>query len=284
MNNNDKKVAELEERIEKLEKLVERLVADAEKDGEARDLSGNSVVARYDFSDEKIRNKSGWRICNAENINAENALSFSTIQIERTLGVYCDPILVNENMNVVLDDIKQVHVRLKSNVDATQKCILRVFFATDKHNDWSQSKSVYSQYPAGRECDVYIDTKNRYWTGVLTKLRIAPVEGLKGNIEIDLVELIDSSGSVKYSVDFTKISNLNDTGWDVKNVSDVTHSGGLSFNVDVFEKKKVYTDPYIVKEDLCIDADKVRYIRIKMRADVENTNKSGRRGGPCGAE
>lgn len=262
---NDDRISILEKRIARIESLLEK-VLETKLEPISSDNSGN-VIASFDFSDAECRNNSGWKICNAEHIDSDDSLSFETIQIERTLGVFCDPMLINENLRMPIDDIKQVHVRLKSNVDASQKCMLRVYFTTEKSTEFSQSKSVQTYYPAGRMVDVYVDTRNRYWNGNLTKLRIDPVEGLRGSIELECVELIDSDGNVKYSVDFTE-KLLEETGWALRNTTVTSSSGRLVFNADVLEKKKVYTDPYVVINDLDVDAEKVKYLHIKMRSDI----------------
>ncbi len=262
---NDDRISILEKRVARIESLLEKVL-----ETKLEPISGGNsenVVVSYDFSDENCRNNSGWKICNAENIDSEDSLAFKTIQVERTLGVFCDPMLINNNLRMPIDDIKQVHVRLKSNVDASQKCMLRVYFTTEKSTSFTQSKSVYSYYPAGKTVDVYVDTRNRYWNGNLTKLRIDPVEGLKGSIELDCLELIDADGNVKYGVRFSDMP-LEETGWVLRNTTVISRSGRLIFNVDLLEKKKVYTDPFIVINDLDVDAEKVKYLHIKMRSDI----------------
>ncbi|MBO4951165.1 MAG: hypothetical protein J6E38_09175 [Clostridia bacterium] len=265
---NDDRISMLEKRITRIESLLEK-VLETKLEPISSDNSGN-VIASFDFSDAECLNNSGWKICNAEHIDSDDSLSFETIQIERTLGVFCDPMLINENLRMPIDDIKQVHVRLKSNVDASQKCMLRVYFTTEKSEEFSQSKSVQTYYPAGRMVDVYVDTKNRYWNGNLSKLRIDPVEGLRGSIEMELIELISSSGEVVYSVDFTKVADLQSTEWNLKNTSLVSCKGRLLFNVDMIEKKRIYTDPFIVTDKIDVEASSVKYIHIKLRTDIEN--------------
>lgn len=262
---NDDRLSILEKRIARIEALLEKVLETKLEPISSK--NSENVIASFDFSDEDCRNNSGWKICNAEHIDSDDSLSFKTIQIERTLGVFCDPMLINDNLRMPIDDIKQVHVRLKSNVDASQKCMLRVYFTTEKSTEFSQSKSVQAYYPAGRMVDVYVDTRNRYWNGNLTKLRIDPVEGLKGSIELEHLELIDFDGNVRYSVDFSAMP-LEETGWALHNTTVVSRSGRLIFDVDLLEKKKVYTDPYIVINDLDVDAEKVKYLHIKMRSDI----------------
>lgn len=258
------KISQLEERISKLEKMVEQLT---ENKGENNALQ---VLASYDFSLEECRKNSGWKICNAENIECPDALSLKAMQVERTLGVFCDPMLINNDIHLPADEIKRVHVRIKSNVDATQRCMLRVYFVTEKYREWSQAKSVDNYYPAGRLVDVYVDTKNRYWTGNLMGIRIDPVEGLRGSIEIEFIELLDGEDNAKYRIDFTNQKSLEETGWTLRNTSQINCCGKLTFNVNVLEKKRVFKDPFIMIGNIDIDANAAKYIHIKMRVDVDN--------------
>lgn len=264
---NDDRISTLEKRIARIEALLEKVLETKLEPISSK--NSENVIASFDFSDADCRNNSGWKICNAEHIDSDDSLSFKTIQIERTLGVFCDPMLINDNLRMPIDDIKQVHVRLKSNVDASQKCMLRVYFTTEKSTEFSQSKSVQAYYPAGRMVDVYVDTRNRYWNGNLAQLRIDPVEGLKGSIELECVELIGSDGIAKYRGDFTS-TPLEETGWILRNTTVIGSSGRLVFDVDLLEKKKVYTDPYIVINNINIDAEKVKYLHIKMRSDIND--------------
>lgn len=259
----NKRITMLEERIANLENKLSQL------DGKKCDKNISSVLASYDFSDEYCRKNSGWKVYNAEAVESDDGLSFRAMQVEKTLGVFCDPMLINNNVNLPADKIKKVHVRIKSNVDATQRCMLRVYFTTDRYNRWSQPKSVDSCYPAGRLVDVYVDTKNRYWNGIITCIRIDPVEGLKGSIEIELVEFLDEFDNVVYSMDFAHQKSLEDSGWMLKNTSFVHCDGRLTFNVDVLEKKRIFVDPFIKIENLDIDASMAKYIHIKMRVDVK---------------
>lgn len=265
--NSGERISILEKRIARIESLLEK-VLETKLEPISNEKSDNVIVS-YDFSDADCRDNSGWKICNAEYVESQESLCFKTVQIERTLGVFCDPMLINENLGMQIDDIKHVHVRLKSNVDASQKCMLRVYFTTEKSTSFSKSKSVYNYYPAGRMVDVYVDTRNRYWNGNLTGLRIDPVEGQRGSIELECVELIDSDGNVRYSVDFTD-TPLEETGWKLHNITVIGRSGRLIFNVDLLEKKRVYTDPFIVIDNINIDAEKVKYMHIKMRSDITN--------------
>lgn len=269
----DNRVALLEQRIERLERIIEELLKGDNLLYQKVEKHPD-VVASYDFSDENCRLNSGWKICNAETLDSTDSISIKAMRIERTLGVFCDPMLINDNIMMQADGIKKVHVRLKSNVDATQRCMLRVYFTTEKYPDWSQTKSVDEYYPAGRKVDVFVDMKNRYWNGNLKCLRIDPVEGLNGSIEIELIELLDAENNVKYSVDFTRAESLESTGWTLKNTSLESCNGKLMFNADLIEKKKVYTDPYIVIDNLDIDASVARYIHVKMRTDIENKTDS----------
>ncbi len=268
MNDIKKKLEELENRVERLESLLREMVEKQNGEIEADDTS--HLLARFDFSEEDCRNNSGWRIYNAEQNNSNDSLSFESIKVERTLGFFCDPMIINRNLNMPIDDIKYVHVRLKSNVDASQRCILRVYFTTSKYPEWSQSKSIDCYYPAGRKFDVLVETKNRFWNGMLTSLRIDPVEGLKGSIELELIELLDKNKEVKYSFDFTNIDNFENIEWKLRNTTFVSSAGKLLFNIDVLEKKRIYTDPFIVIDNLELDATKAKYIHVKMRTDIED--------------
>ena len=265
---NDDRISILEKRISRIESLLEQ-VLETKLEPISSENSGN-VIASFDFSEEDCRNNSGWRICNAEQNISNDSLSIESIKVERTLGFFCDPMIINENINMPIDDIKYVHVRLKSNVDASQRCMLRVYFKTEKYPEWSGSKSIDCYYPAGRQFDVFVETKNRYWNGMLTSLRIDPVGGIKGSIELEVIELLDKNKEVKYSFDFTNIEDIEKVDWKLRNTTFVSCAGKLLFNVDVLEKKRVYTDPFIVADNLSLEASRAKYMHIKMRTDIEN--------------
>ena len=266
------------DRIKNLEKRIERLEALANehfgKDfSEENELFTDDVVEAYDFSKTCAAKNSEWKVCNAETHENSAGLSFSTVKIERSLGVFYDPMLVNENLRIPLNGVKYVHIRLKSNVDASKRCFLKVYFTTEKSTVFSESKSALACYTAGKMTDVYVEIQNRYWSGMLTKLRIDPVEMLRGSIEVELIELLDDEYKAKYSVDFMKADNLEGTGWNTYNTSYVSCNGKLTFDVETLEKKRIYTDPFIVNKSLSIYAEKVKYIHIKLRTDIENTDE-----------
>lgn len=267
----DEIIKVLEERICRLEKLVEKLL-----NKESTTVYGESespILASFDFSDEKCRKDSGWKIYNAENLDSDNALSFKAIQVERTLGIFYDPMMIYENLNLPCDKIKYVRVKLKSNVDASQKCMLRVYFTTEKNEEFSQARAVHSFYPAGRSTDVYVETKNRYWTGNLTGIRIDPVEGLSGSIEIDLIELLDENKNTVFKTDFSTVTDIDKTGWTFININDISCNSQLQFNVGALEKKRVYTDPFMKIDNLNIDAGVAKFIHIKMCVDIESKGR-----------
>lgn len=267
----DEKVRVLEERVCRLEKLVEKLLS---KEALVENSAVQSpVLASFDFSDAECRKNSGWKIYNAENLESSDSLSFRTILVERTLGVFYDPMMLYDSLSLPCDEVKLVHVKLKSNVDDSKKCLLRVYFTTDKYTEYAQVREIHSYYSAGTSTDVYVDTKNRYWTGTLTGIRVDPVEDLRGSIEIELVELLDKNNNVLFKTDFSKVTDLENCGWSFKNMDDVVCDSKLRFNVGVYEKKRVYTDPYIRIENLDIDASQAKFIHIKMSVDVENKGR-----------
>ena len=270
--NAEKRIAELENRIRELEQMVADLQGQLGSDSD--EDKGSFVVASYDFSNAAELKNSGWKIANAEEIDCDSGVKFKSITVERTLGVFFDPMLINYDLNIPAENVSFVRVKIKSNVDASQKCILRVFFTTATSPDWSQSKSVCCEYAAGRSVDVCIETKNRFWNGVIKQLRLDPVEGLKGSIEIETIELLDSDNSVVYKVDFTKADGIANTGWVLRNVVSETCNGVLRFDVDILEKKRVYTDPFLFIDNIEIDISRAKYLHLQMQVDLDDDSNT----------
>ncbi len=263
------KIAMLEKRVRILENMLIKYVSPEEIESQILQETDDSPVFRCDFSDKNDELVKKWRICNAEKSYSDRGIVFKSILLEKILGFLYNPMIVNHNMNIPTEKIKYVHVRLKSNVDASKNCFITVYYTTDKKRDWKQINSVKKEYVAGRTEDVYVEMGGEAWNGNLEGLRIDPVEGLGGSVEISLIELVGENGEILYNFDFSNPQNESGKEWEPNNVTVIENKGKLVLNIDVIDKKKEFSDPYIFCDGMSLMLDKAKYLHIRLRTDIE---------------
>ena len=263
------RISELEKRIAILEKMLEKYISRDEIEALVVRESDNSPLFSVDFSSKNESTKK-WRICNAEKIKSGRGIAFRSILIEKIFGFQYDPMITNYNMNIPTELIKYVRIRIKSNVDASKQCFVTVYYTTNKDRKWSQQHSVRKEYVAGRTEDVYVEMNGKGWNGKLECLRIDPVEGLGGSIEISSIELIGFNGESLYLFDFTHPDNEFSKEWEVGNMTVIGTDGKLMLNINVVDKKKEFSDPFILKDGLSLNLDNARYLHLRMRTDIED--------------
>lgn len=262
------KLEMLEKRIERLEELVEKNACRGTKAKELSNERKTPVCERFDFTEKEVFEKCNWKMENATFVSDDMGLTFESVSLVTPLGFSSDPMLINDSIRVSLDGIGFIRVRLKSDVSDGDECSMNCYFTTERHSTWSQSKAVTCYYKAGIMTDVYTPVKNRFWKGTLTGLRIDPVEKMRGSVEIELVQLIADDMSVVYEYDFTKVQNLKESPWVLRNATATSCKNNLSFDIYAVEKKKVRTNPFIYNESLGLCAEDVKYLHIKLRTDI----------------
>ena len=233
------------------------------------------VLERFDFTQPGNFEERGWDCLNVDILSRENGINAHAKIIEKTLSAFFDPMLVNDDISIDAEQVKTIHVRLKSDVLNARKCCLRVYFTTDKNVEWTQSKSVENKYPAGKMSDVYIPTSNKFWNGIVTKLRIDPVEGLRGNVDIEYVELLDNNDFPVLTYDFTNITTLEGTGWWLKNATVLDTKDCLSVSIDAIDRKRLVTDPVFYNSDINLNTADVKQVHLRFKTDLEKNDAFG---------
>lgn len=267
------RIAELEKRVAVLERMLEKYVTRDEIESLVMSESDKSPLFSVDFSAKNELTRK-WRICNAEKIKSGRGIAFRSILIEKIFGFLYDPMITNYNMNIPTELVKYVRIKIKSNVDASKQCFVTVYYTTSKDREWSQKHSVRKEYVAGRTEDVYVEMNGIGWKGRLESLRIDPVEGLCGSVEIFSVELVGFNGESLYQFDFTTPENEFSKEWEPKNVTVIGTKGKLVLNIDVIDKKKEFSDPFILNDGMSIDLDNAKYLHLHMRTDIEDADSS----------
>ncbi len=268
--NNKEKIAFLEKRIQMLERILEKYISPEEIATQLLQLEDCSTVFKCDFFDKNSENIKKWHICNADKVASDRGIAFKSKLIEKVFGFMYDPMIVNSNMNIPTDKVKFVHIRIKSNVDATRNCFVTVYYTTNKKHEWNQAQSSKMEYTAGKTEDVYIEMNGENWSGILKQIRIDPVEGMRGSVEISLVELVGLDGEILYSYDFSDESNENSDEWIPRNVTVIGNKGSLFLDIDIIDKMKEFSDPFIYCDGLRIPLDNAKYLHMSLRTDIEN--------------
>ncbi len=168
---------------------------------------GAASLYSWDFTKHDFLKEGEWKHFGIESIDTTNSLSFK-IKIRGVDKEIChDPHILKENLHLDLSNAKYIHVvftpscKLSKYSEFMVNGILynyhaRIYFTTADSPEWTQDKSlpVGYNYATGKELDLYIRTDHhRFWNGTLTGLRFDPVEGVDGNFDIKLIEILDAA-------------------------------------------------------------------------------------------
>ncbi len=121
-----------------------------------------------------------------------------------------DPQLYIENLNFEIGKCKHIHIRLRTDLEEPNQrgwqsnnkfynAFLNVYFKTEASPEFTQQKHVRCDYVAGSGMlDLYVDmSKNGFWNGRLTGLRIDPVELLAGKFEFECIEILEPNATAR---------------------------------------------------------------------------------------
>ncbi len=121
-----------------------------------------------------------------------------------------DPQLYIENLNFEIGKCKHIHIRLRTDLEEPNQrgwqsnnkfynAFLNVYFKTEASPAFTQQKHVRCDYVAGSGMvDLYVDmSKNGFWNGRLTGLRIDPVEVLAGRFEVECIEILEPNATAR---------------------------------------------------------------------------------------
>lgn len=173
-------------------------------------LVDHNGVVRYmcEFDAQNPEIKS-WHLVNATAIPSSNSIAFRTDLIDKKKTVF-DPYLVNDNVNFDIDRAKHVHIRMRTDpIDQNLRgwssnnkfynAYLQVYFKTESSDVYNEQKRVRYDYVAGAgTVDLYVDmSKNGFWNGRLTGLRLDPTELIDARYEIELIEILEPTANVR---------------------------------------------------------------------------------------
>ena len=162
------------------------------------------AVYRHEFTPQDAQGQGDWQVRYAEPIPSEDSFACVPILRQRTKIIY-DPILSLDSLNLPLGKAKYVHVRLRTDYegespagwcedDRFYNAFLHVYFKTEASNEYSGQKKARADYVGGSGMvDVYLDmSKNGFWNGTLTGIRLDPVESsFAARFEVELIEILD---------------------------------------------------------------------------------------------
>lgn len=153
-----------------------------------------------DPSDPEIKN---WAVLNATPIDCPTALAYRTDWVDNKQPIY-DPMIYNDNLNFEIGKTKHIHIRMRVDLydpnahgwtlnNKFYNAYLKLYFKTEASNEYSEQKHVRVDYVAGcGMIDLYADmSANAFWRGILTGLRLDPIEVVGAKIELALIEILE---------------------------------------------------------------------------------------------
>ena len=159
-----------------------------------------------DPSDPEIKN---WEVVNATAIPCQTALAYRTEWVDNKQAVY-DPMIYNNNLFFEIGKTKHIHIRMRVDLDDPNSRVwtinnkfynsyLKLYFKTEASNEYSEQKHIRVDYVAGcGMIDLYADmSSNAFWRGILTGLRLDPVELVGAKIELALIEILEPTAVVR---------------------------------------------------------------------------------------
>ena len=164
-----------------------------------------AVRYQYTFTEKDGGDTSDWKLLNSEKLPCDTALAFVPLHIQKTVTVH-DPILALDDLCTELGKTRYVHVRLRTDYDDQNlshgwtindryyNAYLHIYFKTNASDNYSGQKRVRVDYVAGGGAvDVYADmSKNGFWNGTLTGLRLDSIEGNRGGrFDVECIEIFD---------------------------------------------------------------------------------------------
>ena len=163
-------------------------------------------LCEFDAQNPEVGN---WKLINATAIESPNSIAFRTEPIDLTKAVF-DPMLSNDHVDFDVKKAKYVHVRMRTDpIDPNIRgwnsnnkyynAYLNIYFKTESSNIYNEQKRVRLDYVAGAGMvDLYVDmSRNGFWNGRLTGLRLDPTEIIDAKYEIELIEILEPTANVR---------------------------------------------------------------------------------------
>lgn len=276
---------ELEVRIASLERLLEMLTAKDEGASKEIMLREAPRVISYDFVKMSAADKKLWKPDGLHILDDSRELFMKAVPVPRPFGTTVDPQFIMAGLSIPLDGISRIVVKLATVGNRTPHQ-LQVFFITDRHPEWDEQKSLKAGYPNGKMVTLDLAIHNPLFCGILTGLRIDPFSVGDGYTEIESVMLLTPQGEVVFEMDAElcknhvvhmqnedKLDKVKSLGPILKNAKLQTHLPGISFLSVPAKLMREVWDPMLVCEDLKIDANRARFIHLRIKATLFNENR-----------
>jgi hypothetical protein len=102
-----------------------------------------------------------------------------------------DPFMLSAPVTIPADEYNRLGIRMK--VSAGGATGGQLFFVTDADSDWDEAKSLYfNVHGDGKYHDYELDLSAvEGWVGVITQLRLDPVESQGRIVDIDIIAFIE---------------------------------------------------------------------------------------------
>lgn len=276
---------ELESRIGSLERLLSMLT---EKDDNAtREIMLRNAprVASFDFTKMPAEEKKKWKPDGLCVLDETAELVCKATPIERAVGAAVDPQLIFAGLSVAVNGPLHVliHLCIKGSHPARNHH-LAVYFTTEENPEWDNQKSAWCGCINGNWIGIDLLINNPLLRGTLTGLRIDPFDYGDGTTYVDSVRLKNEKGEI--IADLTPLlytfsqldSEAKTDGFMsprcfIKNVSFTEAPAGIGLtSIPAKITKQVY-DPMLTRDDLSIDAGKVRYIHLRLKTSLFDRNR-----------
>ncbi len=277
--------SELEKRVASLERLLEMLTAKDENASREIMLREAPSVADFDFTKMSADEKKEWMPDGLHILDDSRELFMKAVPAPRAFGMTVDPQFIMAGLSIPLDGVNRVVIKLAT-VGNRSPHQLQVFFITDGHPEWDEQKSLKVGYPNGKKVTLDLAIHNPLFYGTLTGLRIDPFAMGDGYTEIESVMLLTPEGEVVFEMDAEmckehvvhlqnedKLDKVKSPGPILKNAKLQTHLPGISFLSVPAKLMREVWDPMLVCEDLKIDANRARFIHLRIKATLFDQNR-----------
>ena len=139
-------------------------------------------------------------------------LSLVSVPAKITKQVY-DPMLIRDGLSIDAGKVRYIHLRLKTSLfdrgrgtyrttlNINCNAEMKLYFKTEGCTDYTEQRCIGVHYLATDQMqDIYIDTSiSGAWHGILTGLRLDPIENQGASFEIAQIELLEGTPKVKLS-------------------------------------------------------------------------------------
>ena len=277
-------VSELENRLTSLERLLEMLTAKDEHTSKEILLRDAPRLVSFDFTKMSDEDKKKWKPDGLHILDSSRELFMKAIPVPRAFGMTVDPQFIMAGLSIPLNGVSRILIKL-STVGNRSPHQLQVFFITEQCPEWDEQKSIKAGYPNGKKVTLDLAIHNPLFHGVLTGLRIDPFAMGEGSTEIESVMLLTPQGEVVFEMDAEmckgyvthlenedKLDKVKSHGPILKNAKLRPELPGISFVSVPVKLMRDAWDPTLVCEGLKIDANRVRFIHLRIKATLFDQN------------